>query len=139
MGHNDLSEIANRLEPISNFWSNTFHKISKIIKEIEINSDDFLSLPLFGGIFAKLCGNPNLSIFGTYSQEFKALIQNSLSKPQDFGKDTIFKKNKKNVKYIKPGPNINISSQAYTSIVASLSHFISVCTDMLLPACNAYT
>ena len=109
MGHSDLREIADRLEPISHFWSCTFHKISKIIKEIELNSDDFLSLPLFGGRFAKLCENPNLSIFGIHSQEYKALIINDLSKPQDFGKDTMFKKLKKTVKHSKLAPIFKIS------------------------------
>ena len=107
VGHNDLIEIANRLEPISKYWCCTLHKISKIIKEIELDSDDLFSLPLLGGRFAQLCG--------------KNMIHNNLSKPQDYGKATIFRKiiNCKAFKTRTDFPIVNISLQANTSIVAS--------------------
>jgi hypothetical protein len=123
--HSDLTKIAYKLKEHSNFWSNTIYEIAQVIEEIENETTFLTELLLFGGRFAKLTNNKNLSIFGCHSISFRNFLDAGVSKVQDMARETAFQDlvNCKKFKKSSDFPTLNITFESSNSLLLSLSRF----------------
>ena len=131
-GYSDIKKIALRLQKKSNFWSKTFENLSEIIRLIEIDNTEPLSLPIFGGIFSDKVQNPSLSIFGTHANTNRELIQsgyhiiaNYVSPCSDFP-DLLNCMKYKNINQIYAATNVRMSIISYMSITLSLARLFHI-------------
>ena len=131
-GYRDISKIALRLQKQSNVWSKTFENLSEIIRLIEIDNLDPLSLPIFGGIFSDKVQNPSLSIFGTHANTNRKLIQSgyyiiaNYVSPCSKYPDLLNCMKYKNINQIYTATNVQMSIISYMSITLSLAKLFHV-------------
>ena len=75
LGFKDLEKIGYKLHSKSFFWSQTFLKLSELVKDAEKQHKDTTTLPIFGGTLAHRANRPGMSIFSPrHGLSFRKLI-----------------------------------------------------------------
>ena len=132
IGYKDLKIIADKLQPKSSFWSSTFENFSLIVKLIEHETDDYLSLPAFGGRFSDLTKNNSLSIFSNNKKSNIALIKagfhmlSNYARPSEIHDDLTNCKLYRTIDSILEQTDRQVTILAYISLTSSMSKLFNV-------------